>query len=713
MHPLALIVAMVAALCAILGLKNGLSSPLGLMKGADLSLLGLAAVGALLTLTTSRLRVLSSFLRIFATIFALEYVLFTSMVLLGKLGLWPSVLAEIMPPASLPVTVAVFGILIYAISFVPVIRTITSLADRFFDTAETTTVRFPVIGERSMRLAPFAKLLVALLVIINQAQVGISLRLSFFNRDWFNAIQNKDASAFWSLLLTVFCFWAAIAVVSNLIEYVIESILKIRWRAWFTTHYQDRWLSPGAHYRMALSGDGADNPDQRIAEDTRGFINQTYGFSISLMAQVSTLVSFSIILWSIPIEFTLPGTSVVVPGAAFWVALAYAALGTWLTHLIGRPLIRLDFEQERREADLRFSLARLREYSEQIALQSGERVERKHLTGRFQEIIINYFTIMRRRVRLAAFTSSYYQADVVVPYILIAPFYFAGKIQLGVMTQVAGAFGRVSTALSFFIGSYTAIAAYKAVIDRLTSFDVAIDRADRLQAERDAKLVVKEQGKDITLRDVTLSLPDRREVVHVGALDLRAGESTLLTGPSGSGKSTLFRAIAGIWPYGRGEISLPESRQVLLLPQRPYMPLGTLREAVCYPAEVGAYSDAAIRHALAAVKLGHLVDDLDVFDQWMQRLSGGEQQRLAIARALLMKPAWLFLDEATASLDEPLEAAMIGLLTKSLPETTIVSIGHRSTLQEFHTRRIVMVARDGSQVYEPVDQRAASGKAKA
>ncbi len=295
-------------------------------------------------------------------------------------------------------------------SFIPVIRTITGLADPYFDVSNTRVSRLPLLGEtREVRLAWG---LTIFLVVLNQLQVGISVRLSFFKRDWFNAIQNKDEAAFWSLLLTVFLFWAMIAVISNLIEYFIENVLKIRWREYLVDKYSGRWLGNGSHYRMGFSG-GADNPDQRIAEDVRGYILNTYAFSISLLSTISNLVSFSIILWSIPARFAIPGTEIVVPGLPFWVALLYSVLGTWITHLIGRPLIKLDFKQEKYEADFRYQLARLREYAEQIALLKGEGAEREHIGRRFRAIVGNTYDLNRQNLKLSTFTSSYFQASVV------------------------------------------------------------------------------------------------------------------------------------------------------------------------------------------------------------------------------------------------------------------------------------------------------------
>jgi vitamin B12/bleomycin/antimicrobial peptide transport system ATP-binding/permease protein len=335
---------------AIAAAVTGLLALIGGVAGGDRMALVLAAVGAGVAFAAWRGERISAFLRVLLTVFSLEYAVLGAAYLLGKNGWWPHALKAITIPSELPLTVGIFAIIVYAISFIPVVRTITGLADPYFSRENAKEYTLPVIGHiRERRLAWG---LTIALIVINQLQVGISVRLSFFNRDWFNAIQNKDQAAFWNLLFTVFLFWAAIAVISNLIEYFIENVLKIRWREHLVERYSGRWLGDGAHYRMGFSG-GADNPDQRIAEDIRGYINNTYAFSISLISTLSNLVSFSIILWSIPAQFAIPGTDIIVPGLPFWVAIIYSLIGTWLTHLIGRPLIKLDFNQEKYEADFR------------------------------------------------------------------------------------------------------------------------------------------------------------------------------------------------------------------------------------------------------------------------------------------------------------------------------------------------------------------------
>jgi putative ATP-binding cassette transporter len=678
-------VSLFSAAAAIVSLETG-----------DAIVMFLAATGALCAFTTYQSRKISTFLQIFAAIFAAETVIFGAIFLVAKIGFWPASLEDYEFPESLPLTVAIFAILVHAISFIPVVRSMTGIADRYFDTGDETRARifpFPAfqISERRLAIG-----MVVLLVLINQAQVGMSLRLSFFNRDWFNAIQNKDEAAFWSQLFTVFVPWAFLFITSAVVEYVVTSTLIIRWRRWLTSDYVSRWLDGHTHYRMSLAGSGADNPDQRIQEDISRFIDGgqvgygIYSYSILLISHLSSLVSFAILLWDLSANFTLPYTQIAVPGFLFWVALTYATVGTLVTHLIGRPLVRLSFERQRFEADFRFSLARLREYVEQVALLSGEPTEKLSLKARFGLIVKNYFEIIACRKNLTAFTAFYGQLSPIIPFVVAAPFYFAGKITLGIMTQTASAFARVTEALTFFVDYYVYLADYKSVLDRLTSFEAAIESAKEAPFAPRPSADTPAARKHLDIEALDVLLPDGREIVEGANIRLAANEPVVVTGPSGSGKSSLFRAISGIWPYAKGAITVPRGAKTLLLPQRPYIPIGPLRAAVTYPEGSNIYSDASICEALRASKLAAFCSELDTEDNWAQRLSGGEQQRLAIARAILAKPDWLFLDEATSAVDEGMEAELYEMLAKHLPHTTVVSIGHRSSVLQFHKRHIEM-----------------------
>jgi putative ATP-binding cassette transporter len=670
----------------------------------DLSGALLGSVILLCAATTFRSTAISSFLKIFVGIFSTETIVFGVAVLAGRAGLWPTDYAEYLPPESLPLTVAVFSILVYAVAQSGTVGQIMRIADRYFNADETGRARVWPFRPYTALERRIAVALVVFLVLINQAQVGIIVRLNFFNRDWFNAIQSRDAATFWHQLLFVFTPYAFVYVATTVIEFFMQSMLVIRWRRWLTDHFVSRWLAYHNHYRISLVASQTDNPDQRIAEDVFRFINGgsdgsntaygIYDFSILLISTVFSLVSFSIVLWSLSKSFTLPGTDIVLPGFLFWVALIYAASGTLITHLIGRPLIHLYFQRQRMEADFRFSLARLREYTEQVALLSGEDAEKNMVGQRFGALIANYLALVYRRMRVTAFTQTFGQLSPIIPFIFTAPFYFARKIELGVMTQTAGAFAQVANALTFFVNYYAYLAGFKSVVDRLNSFDVAIDQAQALSGAGPARVANAGGTPRIDLEDVDLFLPDGRRIVETKHLVLAGGQSVALSGPSGSGKSTLFRAISGIWPYGEGRICSPEGIHVMVVPPKPYIPISTLRAAVTYPALLGRYSDDDIRRALVDAHLSDLVDQIDREDVWSQRLSSGEQQRLALARALLARPDWLFLDESTSAVDEKLEAELYAGLARRLPNTTIMSIGHRSAVVGLHQRHLEMIPKD-------------------
>jgi vitamin B12/bleomycin/antimicrobial peptide transport system ATP-binding/permease protein len=664
-----------------------------------------------------RAQAISTFLKVFIGIFAIETIVFGLAFLAARLGFWPSSWRDYILPDSLALSVALFAILIYAVSYIPVIRAMTRIADGYFETGDRTRARFwplPSFGALERRIADA---MLIFLVVVNQAEVGVTVRLSFFNRDWFNAIQNKDGPEFWRQLLFVFAPWAFVYIGMAVTEYVVRSILIVRWRRWLTARYVGRWLDGPTHYRMSLSGLNADNPDQRIAEDVNRFIDGAdsgygiYSYSVMLISTLSSLVSFSVILWLLSANFTLPGTHIAVPGFLFWVALIYAAIGTAITHLIGRSLVGLYFLRQKFEANFRFALARLREYGEQIALLRGERAERGVAMSRFSDVFGNYLQIVARRKQLIAFTAFYGQISPIIPYVLTAPFYFLGKVQLGVMTQTASAFGNVNDSLNFFVNYYTTLADFRSVLERLRTFDEALDRG-RALGETPKGIAFQPAGPSpaIEVSGLAVNLPDGRQILKVDRLALQQNRSVLVAGPSGTGKSTLFRALSGIWPYGRGSIATPVDANVMVMPQKPYFPIGSLRAAIAYPSAPGVFSDAALREALVAALLPDLASRLDEEDNWTQRLSGGEQQRVAIARALLVKPDWLLLDEATSALDEECEASLYGMLRKRLPQTTIVSIGHRSTLAAFHDRRVELrPGRDG--VAEPIDIPAEVGAA--
>jgi putative ATP-binding cassette transporter len=537
-------------------------------------------------------------------------------------------------------------------------------------------------------------LLVAV-IAIELAVVYLNVLQNQWNLRFYNALQdyNWDTFVYEILYFTVLATVYTVIVVYQL---YLNQWLQIRWRRWMTAQYLGDWLHQANHYRMQLQGDAADNPDQRMTDDVKLFVDRTLNIGLGLLNSIVTLASFIAILWGLSnaAPLHLFGQEYEISGYLVWGALIYSVLGTILTHLIGWPLVGIDFKQQQYEADFRFNLVRVRENSEQIALLHGEQAERERLLVRFGRVVENWLAIMSRTKKITAFTQSYSQAAVIFPYILVAPAYFAKKIQLGGMMQTASAFGQVQGALSFFISAYRSLAEWQAVVNRLDGFESGIASARELASRNERIHVVKAGDGAIDLKELALRLPNGTTLVNAGRFSFRKGERTLMTGPSGSGKSTLFRAIAGIWPFGAGSITVPAGARLMMLPQRPYFPVGSLQGAIEYPASEGAFTPAQIADTLRAVGLPKLAEGISEHGHWNRTLSLGEQQRLGIARALLHAPQYLFLDEATASLDEPSEKALYRLLGEKLPDTTIVSIGHRSTLDAFHQRNVALT-RDG------------------
>ncbi|MFD2263053.1 ABC transporter ATP-binding protein/permease [Lacibacterium aquatile] len=526
-----------------------------------------------------------------------------------------------------------------------------------------------------------------LVLVLGLNVFGVQLEVWFnqWNNDFYNTLQNYDVDGFWAQMVK-FSWLAAIFIVSAVYQLYLQQWLTIRWRRWLTDRFVGRYLSEKIYYRLQMGEAKADNPDQRIADDINKFISYTMALVLGFISAVLTLAAFSLILWNLSGSATLPlfGHEVMIPGYMMWAALLYALCGTVLVHFIGRPLIPLNFDQERREADFRFSLIRMRENAEGVALYEGEAEERKSLTLRFSEVMKNYWAIMNRTKWVTFFTSSYNQAAIIFPFVVAAPRYFAKEIPLGGLMQVSSAFGQVQRSLSFFVNSYSSIAEWRAVVDRLVSFMSAVEQLETSNTLSNIKHLPCTDA--LKVENLTLELPNGSQLTTPISFEVSAGERVLIVGKSGSGKSTLLRVLAGIWPYAHGSIAVP-AQDVLFLPQRPYLPLGNLRGVLSYPAAAGAFSDEAIKAALVVVDLGHLVERLEEERLWSQILSGGEMQRVAIARALLQKPRWLFLDEATSALDEQTEAALYEHLAAD-PATTIVSVGHRSTLASFHGRKI-------------------------
>jgi putative ATP-binding cassette transporter len=535
--------------------------------------------------------------------------------------------------------------------------------------------------------------LLGAVITIELSIVTINVMLNQWNNRFYNALQERNWDTF-VYELGFFCVLAAIYITLAVYQLYLNQWLQIRWRRWMTRQYLDHWLKGANHYRMQLLGDAADNPDQRIAEDIKLFVDNALSLSIGLLSAIVTLFSFVVILWTLSAAAPLHlfGASFTIPGYLVWAALLYAMVGTVLTHLVGWPLVALNFRQQRFEADFRFNLVRVRENSEQIALLAGETAERERLLDRFSHVVGNFLLIMSRTKKLTFLTAGYSQVSTVFPFIVISPAYFAGAVQLGGLMQTASAFGSVQTALSFFINAYRQLAEWRAVIERLDGFNIAVERGQAAATATPAIEVSAREGqRAVEIDHLLVRLPQGTPLVAVDDVAISAGERVLVTGPSGAGKSTLFRAVAGTWPFGAGTVIVPKGAKVMTLPQRPYFPIGTLAAAITYPAEPGTFSSEALAEAITTVGLPALAGRLAEEAHWNRMLSLGEQQRLGIARAILQAPDYLFLDEATASLDEPSEAMLYRLLDQRLERTTIVSIGHRSTLFAFHQRGLVLV----------------------
>ena len=520
-------------------------------------------------------------------------------------------------------------------------------------------------------------------ILLTLSTVGTEVLFNEWNRRFYDSIENKDQAAFWTEIIT-FSWLAAIYIVIGVARAVVSPYLRLRWRRWLTRLYIDHWLGDRGYYRIELQRT-VDNADQRISEDLRFLGEYTMQLLLGLIGAIATLVSFLAILWRLsgPLSLAPIGIDVTVPGYMAWVCLVYAVVGTLLAHIVGRRLIPLNFLRQRYEANFRYSLVRVRENAEGIALYRGESQEADQLTLRFADVFANGWKVLFTQAQLILYQVGYGQIAIVFPYVVTAPRFFAGAITFGIMTQTASAFGQVQGALSFFVDNYTTVAEMRAVMDRLKGLLVATDAKPETEIA-----LAPDPGREVRAGPLTLGLPNGQVLLRDTALALTPGRPTLITGRSGSGKSTLFRALAGIWPFGSGTVRVPAGARVLFLPQKPYIPIGTLRDAVKYPDHHSTASDQELVDALEAVELDDLASRLDDVMHWSNVLSGGEQQRLAVARALVFKPDWLFLDEATSSLDESAEAKAYGALKKHLPNTTIVSIGHRSTLRQWHDREI-------------------------
>jgi putative ATP-binding cassette transporter len=530
--------------------------------------------------------------------------------------------------------------------------------------------------------------LLAVVTGLDLGNVYVSVLLNQWNNAFYNALQELNSGVFFRQI-GIFCLLATVSIVLSVYAVYLQQMLQIRWRRWLTDRYLGAWLADQAYYRLSLQNNPTDNPDQRISEDLNSFTSYVLNLSLGLLTSVVSLFSFLIILWGLSGPARIPlGSwgSVYIPAYLVWTALIYAGFGTWITMRIGRPLISLNFAQQRLEADFRFSLMRLRENAESVALFRGENAEMHLFKNRFGHVFDNFWRIMRRQKTLSWFTVGYAQIAVIFPVVVVAPRFFAKQILLGGLMQVVSAFNSVQSSLSFVINSYTDIATWLAVTQRLSGFQVRLDLiADAVQAPQ--QIALRREGQGVSVTDLDLSLPDATPILRGVNFSVAPGEAVIVIGPTGIGKSTLIRALAGIWPFGRGDIRVGEG-STLFLPQRPYLPLGTLADAMRYPGNHGNVPKERLAQLLTDFQLADLVPHLDTTDNWSQRLSLGEQQRLGFARIMLIEPALVFLDEATSAVDEPREARCYRLLRNAPWHPTIISVGHRGTLRLLHDRMI-------------------------
>ena len=550
-----------------------------------------------------------------------------------------------------------------------------------------------------------ARGLLAAIVALNLALVYMAVLFNDWNKLFYDSLQDKNQAVFWTQLGR-FSYLAFAFIVIAVYKFYLTQLLEMRWRSWMTRTTLQRWLSHQAFYRMELGRFGSsdpalggtpDNPDQRIAEDINQFTSLTLGLSMGLLNSVVTLASFVGILWGLSggFAFSAGGSEYNIPGFMVWMALLYCAAGSWITQRIGRPQIPLNFAQQRVEADFRHHMIRVREYSESIALDGGEGVERAQLEGRFGAVLDNYLRLIKAQKNLVWFTSFFGQAAVVFPFVVAAPRFFSGAIQLGELMQISSAFGQVQGALSWFVDSFPSLATWRATTDRLTSFEASLAQ---LQTATSPVIAGAGAGagasaqapNELRTQNLQVALPGGVALLAHTALHAHAGERVLLQGPSGAGKSTLFRALAGIWPFASGQVARPAD--AMFIPQRPYFPNGPLRDALAYPELPTRYSEAQLRQALADALLPELAEQLDQWNTWGQKLSGGEQQRLALARVFLKQPQWVFADEATSALDAPTEATLYQRLVDLLAARGggLVSIAHRPGVAAFHTKAWVL-----------------------
>ena len=543
-----------------------------------------------------------------------------------------------------------------------------------------------------------ARLLIVAMLALTGVQVGIQILFNLWNRDFFNALENRDGVAFRAQIIKFFIL-AALSMGAAVYQLYFKQLIQLRWRGWLTNHLLSNWLRDGRQYQLEMAGEGADNPDQRIAEDVRVACDLAVHFVTGMLTSVLMLTAFVGILWTLSgaLQFSMAGRDISIPGYMVWAALFYAIIGTSLTWLVGRPMVRLNVERMSAEGDFRFGLTRARESGEGIAFIRGEEDERRGLGAAFEKVASSVKALMRSQRNLMWLTSAYGTLAMIFPTIVASPGYFAGVITLGGLMQIGAAFGQVQVSLNWFVDNFPQIAEWRSAITRLMTFQTAVEDLAALAKDPEQPTIhVSEGAPDaLVFRDLEVAFASGTTVIAEASAEIRAGDRVLIKGPSGTGKSTLFRAIGGLWPWGAGEIVTPPTDTMMFMPQRPYLPLGTLRAALSYPAPVDRFEEKDAERALGLVGLKHLVERMNEEERWDRVLSLGEQQRMAFARLVLHKPAWVFMDEATAALDEENQDAMMNLVLEEMPDVALVSIGHRPGLEVFHNRTLTLHRAEG------------------
>lgn len=536
-----------------------------------------------------------------------------------------------------------------------------------------------------------ARLYLAGIITLTIAAVYMTLLLNEWFNSFYSALQNYDSDAVYRGLLR-FTGLAFAHIAFAVYSYYLQQRLALRWRKWMTKNYLAKWTGQQMYYRLEMFSQGtADNPDQRISEDINLFTARTLSFMSGLLRSATTIVCFIFVLWNLSevLSFTAAGQEFHIYGYLVWTALAYSVLGTWITHKVGHRLVSLNYLQQKLEADFRFSMVRLRETAESVAFYNGAAKEESFLSNRFMTLLRNTLFIIKKQKQLSWLTNSYAQIAIIFPFVVAVPRYLSQNISLGGLMQIANCFGKVQDAMSYFVDVYASLAEWQSCAERLLSFDKHIAAIEKETEEKSGSLVREETPDRLRLTDVTISVPAMdenkrtREIISSAACTIRSGEHVILKGPSGSGKSTLLRTLAGFWPYVKGHISMPASSEMMFIPQKPYIPMGTSAEAASYPLETA--DKEILSPLLMEYGLSHLMEKPDTEADWSHILSLGEQQKLAFVRVFLRKPKWVFLDEATSAMDEETEEKMYRLLT-ALPGTTVISIGHRSTLDKWHDR---------------------------